>query len=176
MLIIFSSCYLILSKSTHLHSERYSNHCESVSMWFNCIDRDIWPDWVNNQLRSMRLWWEHSDSLVANFYQLCGEVASFHDTPCESRWHTLMILAFGNLRQEIAHGFEGSWGYSMGFSIILSHIHRHTLFQNNSNNDIRKVRSWSIVTGLGREKYDSDNRRYKIHAFEVEENRRKRSY
>lgn len=47
---------------------------------------------------------------------------------------------------------EGSWGYSMGFSIILSHIHRQTLFQNNSNNGIRKTRLWSIVTGLGREK------------------------
>lgn len=152
MLIIFSSCDLILSRSTHLHSERSSNYCESISMWFNCIDRDIWPSWANKQLWSVRLGWEHGVNLVAKFYQLCGEVAGFHDGPCESRWHTLKILAFGNLRQEIAHGFEGSWGYSVDFSIILSHIHRQTLFPKNSNDNIRKTRSWSIVTDLGREK------------------------
>lgn len=88
----FSSCCHILSKSTHLHSERYSNYCESVSMWYNCIDRDIWPSWANKQLWSVRLGWDHSDNLVTKFYQLYGEVVSFHDTPCESSRHTLMIF------------------------------------------------------------------------------------
>lgn len=83
-----------------------------------------------------------------------------------------IILEFGNLRQEIAPGFEGSWGYSVGFKIVLEYICSQTLLQNNSNNDIRKTSSWSIVIDLGREKYDNDNRRCKIYAIEVEKNKR----
>lgn len=63
----------------------------------------------------------------------------------------------------------------MGFRINLGYTHSQTLFQNNSNNDIRKTRSQSIVTGLGREKYDNVNRRYKIYAFEMEEDGGKKS-